>query len=94
MRRMQSVLWLLQEVFTMTDKSLKTFNLRRTTINIVRTKPNQSEFVDRAINRLHNQEQDFTMVDISTEEILRYVINRGGCPAHIKAVIRDYLDNN
>lgn len=78
----------------MTDKSLKTFNLRRTTINIVRTKPNQSEFVDRAINRLHNQMDDFLLRDVSADEIMRHLLNRGGCPIHIKAVIRDYLEQS
>jgi hypothetical protein len=76
----------------MTNKSLKTFNLRRTTIDIVRTKPNQSEFVDRAINRLHNQMDDFLLRDVPTDEILRHLLVRAGCPIHIKAVIRDYLE--
>ena len=76
----------------MTEKSLKTFNLRRSTIKIVRTKQNQSEFVDRAINRLHNQMDDFLLRDVSADEIMRHLLNRGGCPIHIKAVIRDYLE--
>ena len=74
-------------------KSLKTFNLRRSTIDIVRTKQNQSEFVDRAINRLHNQEGEFRLIDIDTNTLLDALIRRAGCPVHIKAVIRDYLDN-
>ena len=72
----------------MMDKSLKTFNLRRSTIKLVRTKQNQSEFVDRAIVRLHNNEQDFRLMDLSVEQILQHLIKRGSCPAHIKAVIR------
>jgi hypothetical protein len=89
---MQSVLWILQEVFTMSDKSLKTFNLRRSTIKIVQTKQNQSQFVDRAINRLHNQMDDFLLRDVAADEILQHLLTRGGCPIHIKAVIRDYLE--
>ena len=76
----------------MTDISLKTFNLRRSTIAIVRKKQNQSEFVDRAINRLHNQMDDFMLRDVSSDEILRHLLSRGGCPIHIKAVIREYLE--
>ena len=72
-------------------KSLKTFNLRHSTIAIVRKKPNQSEFVDRAINRLHNQEADFRLIDIETDVLLTTLMRRDGCPTHIKAVIRDYL---
>lgn len=78
----------------MTDKSLKTFNLRRSTIKIVRTKQNQSEFVDRAINRLHNQMDDFMLRDVPTDEMLQHLLVRAGCPIHIKAVIREYLDKS
>lgn len=73
-------------------KGLKTFNLRHSTIKIVRTKQNQSEFVDRAINRLHNQEDDFRLIDLSADQIMNHLLSRGGCPIHIKAVIREYLD--
>ena len=78
----------------MTDKSLKTFNLRRSTIKIVRTKQNQSEFVDRAINRLHNQEGEFRLIDVETNILLDALVRRAACPAHVKAVIRDYLDKS
>ena len=76
----------------MTDKSLKTFNLRRSTIRVVRQKHNQSEFVDKAIMRLHNSEDDFSLIDLSAEQILKHLLSRGGCPEHIKAVIRAYFD--
>lgn len=73
-------------------KGLKTFNLRHSTIAIVRKKPNQSEFVDRAIIRLHNSEDDFSLIDLSADQILKHLLSRGGCPEHIKAVIRAYFD--
>ena len=76
----------------MSDKSLKTFNLRRSTIKLVRTKQNQSEFVDRAINRLHNNETEFSLIDLDARTIMRHLLSRGGCPHHIQAVIRDYLE--
>jgi hypothetical protein len=75
------------------DKGLKTFNLRRSTIKLVRTKHNQSEFVDRAINRLHNQEEEFSLIDLSAREIMRHLLSRGGCPKHIQGVIRVYLES-
>ena len=73
-------------------KGLKTFNLHHSTIAIVRKKPNQSEFVDRAIRRLHNAEKNFRLIDLNTEQIMKHLLNRGGCPEHIKAVIRAYFD--
>ena len=78
----------------MTDKGLKTFNLRRSTIKLVRTKQNQSEFVDRAIVRLHNNESEFSLIDLEARVIMRHLLSRGGCPKHVQAVIRDYLENN
>ena len=78
----------------MTDKGLKTFNLRRSTIKIVRTKQNQSDFVDRAINRLHNQEGEFRLIDVETRTFLDALMRRAACPVHIKAVIRDYLEQS
>ena len=76
----------------MIEKGLKTFNLRRSTIKLVRTKHNQSEFVDKAIVRLHNKEDEFSLIDLSAEQILKHLLSRGGCPEHIKAVIRAYFD--
>ena len=73
-------------------KSLKTFNLYQSTIKIVRTKPNQSEFVDKAILRLHNKETEFTLVDIDVDEILKSIWYRASCPPHIAAVIRAHYD--
>lgn len=57
----------------MSDKSLKTFNLRRSTIKIVRTKQNQSEFVDRAIVRLHNQLDEIDADTYSLKQLLVWV---------------------
>ena len=59
---------------------------------ILDTKPNKSEYICRAVRRLHIQEDDFTLLDIETNELLRTLVRRAGCPVHIKAVIRDYLD--
>ena len=59
---------------------------------ILDTKPNKSEYICRAVRRLHIQEDDFTLLDVDTDELLRTLMRRAGCPAHIKAVISDYLD--
>lgn len=72
-------------------KSLKTFNLDIDVIRIVKQKQNQSQYVCKAIRRMHNQEDDFQMFDIETDVLLRTLLSRAGCPIHIKAVIRDYL---
>lgn len=74
----------------MTNKGLKTFNLPIDTIRIVRTKPNQSAFVNKAIIRLHVGAKEFRLWDIDVDELLKHCYTRGGCPSHIKAVIKEH----
>ena len=50
-------------------KTLKTFNLDQDTIRLVRTKFNQSRFVDRAIRMLHNKQEQFDISDVDTIRI-------------------------
>ena len=84
----------------MTEKSLKTFNLRRSTIKIVKTKVNQSEYVDRAIMKLHNHEQaiikyrdEFDLRDIPTNQLL-HVLTHRDLPKSLIARIREILFDN
>ena len=59
-------------------KSLKTFNLDQDTIRLVRTKPNQSTFVDRAIRFLHNKEEQFDISQVETTR-LKLVLHHRVC---------------
>jgi hypothetical protein len=75
----------------MVDKGLKTFNLPLDTIRIVKTKPNQSAFVNKAIIRLHVAQKEFRLWDVDVEEMLIHCAKmRGSCPPHIKAVILEH----
>ena len=38
------------------------------------------------------KEDDFLLRDIPTDDLLKHLLLRAGCPNHIKAVIRDYLE--
>lgn len=78
-------------VTEMTDKSLKTFNLRRTTIRIVRQKQNQSEFVDKAIMKLHNSQEEFSIGDVPTRQLMAVLQQREDTPRHIKVILWDQL---
>ena len=75
----------------MNDKSLKTFNLRRSTIRIVRQKQNQSEYVDKAIIKRHNEEKQFTIGDIPTRQLMAALQQREDTPRHIKIILWDQL---
>jgi hypothetical protein len=59
-------------------KTLKTFNLEQDTIRLVRTKPNQSTFVDRAIRMLHNKEEEFDITKVETVR-LKLVLHHRVC---------------
>lgn len=72
-------------------KGLKTFNLRHSTIKIVRTKQNQSEFVDRAIVKLHNGD-DFNITDMPLRGIMWALSQRDDCPSAVRAIIYDVMD--
>ena len=67
-------------------KGLKTFNLRHSTIDIVKKKPNQSEFVDRAIRKLHDGE-DFDLTDVPLRSIMWALSQRDDCPSAVRAII-------
>lgn len=74
----------------MTNKGLKTFNLPHDTIRIVKQKPNQSAFVNKAIIRLHVGQKEFRLWDIDVKELLMHCLMRGGTPPHIAAVIKEH----
>jgi hypothetical protein len=59
-------------------KTLKTFNLEQDTIRLVRTKPNQSTFVDRAIRMLHNKEEEYDITKVNTVR-LKLVLHHRVC---------------
>ena len=75
----------------MTTKGLKTFNLRHSTIAIVKKKSNQSEFVDRAIVKLHNGE-DFDITDLPLRTVMWALSQRDDCPSAVRAIIYDVMD--
>lgn len=58
------------------SKGLKTFNLNHSTIRIVRSKPNQSAFVDKAIMKLHNKETEFDITQVETRKMLVEIVKR------------------
>lgn len=71
-------------------KGLKTFNLNHSTIAIVKKKANQSEFVDRAIRKLHDGE-GFDITDMPLKGIMWALTQREDCPSAVRAVIFDAM---
>ena len=74
------------------SKGLKTFNLNHSTIRIVRSKPNQSAFVDRAIMRLHKQESDFDVTQVDMKRLLVEVVKKMDFNDPIRPILVDRIN--
>lgn len=72
-------------------KSLKTFNLDIDVIQIVKQKANQSQFVCKAVRKLHKQESEIVLSDIETRRIAMSLKNRDEVPDHIKRELINWL---
>ena len=61
---------------------------------ILDTKPNKSEYICRAVRKMHIQEDDFVLRDVPFEDILRHIIARSQTPQHLRAVIKAILNDS
>ena len=73
-------------------KSLKTFNLDQDVIRIVKQKHNQSQFVCKAIRKLHNSEESFSYQDIETKRLYVLIFNRMSANDPLKALILERIN--
>jgi len=71
-------------------KITRAYTVDRETIEILKKKSNKSQYVCRAVKRLHNNEGELRLYDIPVGELLQHCAVRGGCPQHIELVIREY----
>lgn len=58
---------------------------------ILDTKPNKSEYICRAVRKLHTQEDAFQLRDIPTRQLMASLYARDDVPAMIKAGIESWL---
>ena len=72
-------------------KSLKTFNLDRDVIEIVKKKHNQSQFVCKAVRKMHQGDSDFDLSDVSTRRMLVVLSLRKDVEPSIRALINLHL---
>ena len=59
---------------------------------ILDTKVNKSDYVCRAVRKLHLLEDDFDLRDIPTRRLLASLLSRDDLSENVKAVIRIYLE--
>lgn len=71
-------------------KITRAYTVDRETIEILKKKSNKSQYVCRAVKRLHVNEGELRLYEIPVGELLQHCAGRGSCPQHIELVIREY----
>ena len=71
-------------------KITRAYTVDRETIEILKKKSNKSQYVCRAVKRLHTNERELSLWEIPVAELLQSAAIRGSCPAHISAVIFEF----
>ena len=73
-------------------KSVRTFNLDQDVINILANKPNKSQFVARAVRRLHKGQIEFDQTEIPLKTLLVFVSQRLDYDDPIRPLIIDRIN--
>jgi len=71
-------------------KITRAYTIDRQTLEILKKKNNKSQYVCRAVKRLHTNEGELSLWEIPVDELLQSAAIRGSCPKHISAVIFEY----
>ena len=71
-------------------KITRAYTIDRQTLEILKRETNKSQYVCRAVKRLHSNAAELRLYEVPVGELLQHVMGRGGCPPHIEAVIREY----
>ena len=58
---------------------------------ILDTKPNKSDYICRAVRKLHLLEEDFDLRDIPSRQIAAAIFARDQTPDYVKAVLYEWM---
>ena len=72
-------------------KRTRSYTLSDDVITILKYKPNKTEFVERAVRKLHKQEEDFDISDVPTRQLMAVLQQREDCARHVKIILWDQL---
>ena len=78
---------MLQIVGVVKMKSLRTYNMQDSTIRILKSKPNKSQFVNLAVHKLHSQEMYFDIENVSTKQLYAVILARMDDDDPLRALI-------
>ena len=60
----------------------------------LRKKPNQSRIVESSVRRYLSAEEDYSLEEISTRQLLAAIHAREDVPTHILVIIEEYLTSS
>lgn len=72
-------------------KIARTFTIDYHLYQELRKKPNQSRIVERSIRRYLNGDEDFSILEIPTRQLMAVLQQRDDCPRHIKIILWDQI---
>lgn len=58
---------------------------------ILDTKPNKSDYICRAVRKMHTQDMEFDVRDVTTRRLLVALSTRSDTPRMVKAIIETWL---
>lgn len=74
-----------------TMKITRAYTLSLDVVKILNHKPNKTEFVERAVRKLHKQEDEFDLRDIPTKSLMWALSRRDDCPRSLIVLIEDMM---
>jgi len=75
-------------------KIARTFTIDYNLYQELRKKPNQSRIVERSIRRYLSADEDFSLEEISTKQLMAALQQRDDCVQHIKVILWDQLTSS
>jgi len=72
-------------------KITRAYTLSIDVVNILKNKPNKTQFVERAVRKLHSGEDEFDITDIPTRQLMAVLQQREDCARHVKIILWDQL---
>ena len=74
-------------------KSLKTYNMEHSTIKILNSKSNKSQYVNFAVQRMHSQEMHFDITNVSTKQLYAVILARMTAHDPLRALIVQRIES-
>jgi len=72
-------------------RRLRTYNMEDSTIRILQSKPNKSDYVNLAVHKMHSKEMYFDISNVSTKQILAVYYARLDDDDPLKPLLYDRL---